>query len=144
MIMDAELKFSDAQAVTAAAASTNIVDLGAVRNIGDGEELFIVVQVHTTLGDGGSNTSTTVALQGDSSDSFSPDGTVDIASFPQAAAAGTVRIYRLSPGAAPLQYRYIRLYYTPNGANLTSGKFDAFITKNVDRFVAYADNVTIS
>ena len=42
MYVDAQLLFSDAQAVTAAAASTNSIDLGAVRDIGTGEELYVV------------------------------------------------------------------------------------------------------
>lgn len=45
MILDAELQFSDAQALTATAVSTNIVDLGADRNIGKGEPVAVVVSV---------------------------------------------------------------------------------------------------
>lgn len=144
MYVDGQLLFSDAQAVTAAAGSTNTIDLGAVRDIGTGEDLYIVVSVQTTLADGGSNTGTTVALEGDSTDTFSPDGTADLFTFAQAAAAGTVKIAKLSPGSAPLQYRYIRLKYTPAGADLTGGKFDAFITNNVDKYTSYADAITIS
>jgi hypothetical protein len=144
MILDAQLQFSDAQAVTAAAGSTNTIDLGAVRDIGTGEDLYIVVSVQTTLTDGGSNTGTTVALEGDSTTTFTPDGTQDLFSFDQAAAAGTVKIAKLDPGAAPLQYQYIRLKYTPSGANLTGGAFDAFLTNNIERYVKYADGFTIS
>ena len=144
MLVDALLQFSDAQAVTAAAGSTNTIDSSVARDLGTGEDLYIVVSVQTALTDGGSNTGTTVALEGDSTDSFSPDATEDLFTFDQAAAAGTVKIKKLSPGMAPLAYRYLRLKYTPAGANLTGGKFDAFITMNIDKYVAYADNVTIS
>ncbi len=143
-MQDAALCFSNAQAVTAAAGSTDYVDLGSVRDIGTGESLYIVVSVDVALTDGGSNTSTVVALEGDSTTSFSPDGTQDLFSFAQAAAAGTVKIAKLDPGAAPLQYRYIRLKYTPAGADLTGGKFSAYITKDISKWTAYADNITIS
>lgn len=144
MILDAQLQFSDAQAVTAAAGSTNTIDLGAVRDIGTGQDLYIVVSVATTLTDGGSNTGTSVALEGDSTTTFTPDATQTLFSFPQAAEAGTVRYAKLDPGSAPLQYRYIRLYYTPSGANLTGGAFDAFLTNNIEKYVSYADGFKIS
>lgn len=144
MLIDNQNMFSNAQAVTAAAGSTNTIDLGAVRNLGVGEALYIVCQVSTLLADAGSNTGTTVALEGDSTESFTPDGTVDLFTFAQAAAAGTTKIARLSPGIAPLSYRYIRLKFTPAGANLTAGAFSAWITNNIDAWQAYAKNYTIS
>ena len=45
MFLDAELQFSAAQALTATAVSTNIVDLGVDRNIGKGEPMGVVVTV---------------------------------------------------------------------------------------------------
>jgi hypothetical protein len=144
MYCDKLLQFSAAQAVTAAAASTNYVDLGAVRDIGTGEDLYVVVVAKTALTDGGSNTGTNVILYGDSSTTFTPDGQVTLFSFAQAAAAGTVKYAKLSPGSAPLQYRYVELYYDPQGASLTGGTFDAYITTDISKFTAYADGVTIS
>lgn len=145
MILDAQLEFSNAQAITAAAASTNYVDLGlASREIGLGQDLYVVVSVHTILADGGSNTGTDIKLYGDSTTTFSPDATKTLFSFAQAAAAGTVKIAKLSPGDGPLAYRYIELYYDPQGANLTGGKFDAYLTMDIQKYVAHADNITIS
>lgn len=144
MIIDAQNRFSNAQAVTAAAGSTDTIDLTAVRDIGTGQDLYVVCVVTTALTDGGSNTGTTVALEGDSTTTFSPDGTQDLFTFAQAAAAGTTKIARLSPGMSPLQFQYIRLKYTPAGANLTGGAFTAFLTTNVDAYKAYADAISIA
>ncbi len=144
MYVDSQLRFSNAQAVTSAAGSTHTVDLGAVRDIGTGEPLYLVVQVATALTDGGSNTGTVVALEGDSSTSFTPDGTVDCFTFAQAAAAGVTKIMRLSPGSAPLQYQYIRVKYSPAGASLTGGAFTAFLTHDVQAYVSYADGINIA
>ena len=145
MILDFEQVFSDEQAVTSAAGSTHTLDMGvAGRDIGTGDNLYVVVQVHTALTDGGSNTSTAVALEGDSTTSFSPDGTRTLFSFPQAAAAGTVRIARLQPGGDPEQYQYLRLKYTPAGADLTGGKFNAFLVHDIQKYTSFADNITIS
>ena len=46
MFLDAYLQFSDSQALTATALSTNVVDLGAAdRNIGKGEPLGVLISV---------------------------------------------------------------------------------------------------
>lgn len=145
MILDAELQFSDAQAVTSAAGSTNTIDLKlASRDIGTGTDLYIVVAVVTTLTDAGSNAGTVVALEGDSTTTFSPDATRDLFTFAQGATAGTVKYARLQPGGGPEQYQYIRLKYTPTTANLTGGAFDAYLTTNIQKWQTFADNITIS
>lgn len=43
MMLDAQQLFSDAQALTATAVSTNIIDLGADRDIGRGEPMAVVL-----------------------------------------------------------------------------------------------------
>lgn len=145
MYVDSQLLFSTAQAVTATAASTNSVDLGAVRDIGTGEPLYVVSIVTTAMTDAGSDSTLIVSLEGDSTTTFTPDGTDTLFTFPAVSAVGTTRIARLDPAMAALQYRYIQLKYTPGaGGNLTTGSFTSFITNNVDRYVSYADAITIS
>ena len=53
MYQDALLTFSSAQAVTATAASTSHVDLGQVRNIGVGENLYVVCVCTVAMTDAG-------------------------------------------------------------------------------------------
>lgn len=144
MYVDAQLLFSDAQAVTAAAGSTNTIDLSQVRDIGTGRDLYVVCLVDTTLTDGGSNTGTDIVLQGDSTTTFTPDGTQTLFSFADGAVAGTVKYAKLDPGSAALQYQYIRLLFDPQGADLTGGAFTAFITTDIQKWTAYNDNITIS
>lgn len=144
MYVDSLLQFSDAQAVTAAAASDSVVDLGAVRDIGTGEDLYLVCVCDVAMTDSSSDSTLVVAIEGDSTDTFTPDGTQDMFTFAALSAIGTVKIAKLSPGSAPLQYRYIRLKYTPANGNLSAGSFTAFLTNNVQKFVAYADNIQVS
>lgn len=143
MIHDAQLLFSDAQAVTAAAASTNIVDLGVARNLGVGENLFVVLTVDVAFTDSGSDSTLTVALQGDSTTSFTPDGTQTLFTVAAIEAAGAVYIARIAPGG-PSNYRYIRLYYTPNNGDLSAGSVTAFITHDVQAYTSYAKGYTVS
>jgi hypothetical protein len=144
MILDKQLTFSDAQAITAAAGSDNTIDLGEARDIGTGKPLYVVVVVDTAFTDASSNSTLTVALEGDSTESFTPDGTQDLFTFSALSAAGTVKYAALDPGAAPLQYRYIRLKYTPNNGDLTTGAVSAYLVEDVQQFVAYANNYTIT
>ena len=55
MILDAQLQFSDSQAVTADAVGTNVIDLSQARDIGTGEPLAVVfiveVAADQTTGD---------------------------------------------------------------------------------------------
>lgn len=143
MILDAQNLFSDAQAVTAAAGSTNIIDLGSARNIGVGENLYVFVTVDTTFADTGSNTTLTVALEGDSTDTFTPDGTQQLFIIPALAAAGSKYFARISPDFAS-NYRYIRLYYTPNNGDLSAGAVTAGICHDVDKSTIYPKGYTIS
>lgn len=144
MILDGQNLFSDAQAVTAAAGSTNTLDLGAVRDIGTGENLYVFVSVDVALTDAGSDSTVTVALEGDSTSTITPDGTQDLFIIPALSAAGSVFYYRLNPGSAPLQFQYIRLLYTPNNGNLTTGTFTAGIVHDIDKFKAYASGYRVS
>lgn len=143
MIMDAELLFSDAQAITAAAASTNYLDLGAARNIGVGEELFIVVTVDTAFTDSGSDSTLTVALEGDSTTTFTPDASQTLFTIPALAAAGSVYAAKINPDFAG-NYRYLQLKYTPNNGNLTTGAVTASVVKNVQKYTSYAKGYTVA
>jgi hypothetical protein len=142
--VDAQLLFSDEQAVTSAAASTNSINLGAVRDIGTGEDLYVVCVVDVAMADDGSNSTLAVALEGDSTTTFSPDGTQTLFTFAATSAAGTVKYAKLDPDSAPLQYQYIQLKYTPANGDLSAGKFTAFLTNNIDKYTAFADGFTIS
>lgn len=144
MFLDSQLLFSDAQAVTAAAASTNSVDLGAVRDIGTGEPLYVVVTVDVALTDAGSDSTLTVSIEGDSTSTFTPDGTDTLFTIPALSAAGAVFYARLNPGMNALNFRFIQLRYTPNNGNLTTGTFTSAIVHNIQKYVSYADAITIS
>lgn len=54
MILDAQTRFSDSQAVTASAVGTNVYDMGVARSIGNGEPMSVVwsVIVAADVGDG--------------------------------------------------------------------------------------------
>lgn len=144
MRLDAQNLFSDAQAVTATAASTNIIDLtDTERRIGTGKTLYIVIGVDVAMTDAGSDSTVQVELQSDSVEAFSSaTNRQDLGTFAATSAAGTRLIAVIAPEI--LTERFIRLNYTVANGNLTTGSFTAFITTEIDAFTAYPDGFTIS
>ncbi len=142
MLIDRQNQFSDGQSVTATAASTDLIDLGAVRNIGVGEDLHIVFLVTTTFV--GAAGTITPSLQTDDNASFSSAATVrTYDTIPTLTAAGTYRFYKLEPfTAAGVYERYIRVMYTVAGTLSTSG-ISGFLTHDIQAFRAYAVGYTV-
>ena len=142
MISDALLQFSNSQGITGAAASDSYVDLGAARDIGTGEDLFVVSVVTVAFTDASSDSTLSVDLYADSSTSFTPDGSQRLFTIPALAAIGATFYAKISPGQT--DYRYLELYYTPNNGNLSTGSLTSFVTKDISKFKAYAKGYTIS
>lgn len=145
MYLDAHLKFSDAQAITAEAYSTNVYDIADVdRDLGTGTSLYLVVVVDVAFTDSGSNSTLTCALAYDSSATMAGSPTVfqTIGSLGALSAIGTKLIAKLQPFTIP--ERYIAMKYTPVNGDLSAGSVTAFLTRNVSKYINYNDNVTIS
>lgn len=117
MYADALLQFSAAQAVGAAVGiSTNAVDLGTARDIGEGaSELLARVQVNTTFTGLTALTMEVIA----SSDAASTTNVVVIGSsgaVPVASlVAGARFAIELNPLIASKGQRYVAIRYTPTG-----------------------------
>lgn len=127
MILDKENLFSEDQAVTVTAASSNVIDLQGA-NGGDmspGEPLEILAQVTAAFTAGGSAT-LTVALQSDDAEGF---GTVVThLTTPAIAVADLVEGYRLPFSMIPEGLgRYVRLNYTVATGPMTAGTIMAGI-----------------
>ena len=122
-MLDNELMFSENQAITATAASTNSIDLGAKREIAFGNPvpiLAVVKEAFNTL------TSLTISVETDSASTFANAVTL---------ASTTVLLANLTKGAMiPLSYMpagnkgYVRLKYTVTGSNPSTGKISAYLT----------------
>ena len=124
-LLDKNLLLSNAQAVTSSAASTDTIDLGAARDIGPGEQLFLDVFVPEGVTASGSAT-VAISLEADDNDSFSSAVTVfsSGAIGKAALSQGTVLSFPIPRGTE----RYLRAYYTVATGPLTAGKFTAGIS----------------
>lgn len=135
MIVDNTLVLSDSQAITATAASTNQIDLGAAgttylggtvrRDVGDGTEIPILVEVTQAFNN---LTSLTVSMEVDDDVAFGSPTVV--ASGPAILLASLTLGAQINwPARIPVgvNERYLRLKYTVAGTAPTLGKVFASI-----------------
>ena len=133
MLFDKQSMFSDAQAITASAASENIIDLGApgtpqhaaaaiTQDLGRGRPIPIIVQVTETFA---TLTSLTVTVQKDTVEGFgSPEAVLLTPAIP---VASLVAGFQFPILYLPhnLDQRFVRLNYAVAGSNATAGKVTA-------------------
>ena len=143
MYVDAQLLFDEGAAHLTTGASTNIADFRIPRNMGVGEELYLVVIVTEAFTDAGSDSTMAVAIETDDNEGFASATVAQtVGTFGALSAVGSRLVARLQPDA--INERYMRLGYTVANGDLTTGKFSAFITNTIDAYTSYADNITIS
>jgi hypothetical protein len=160
MYIDTNLEFSDAQAVTATAISTNVYDTLSVAagagstgiggntlvDLGQAADLYLVVLTQTTCTDSGSDATLTITLESDSTANLATSATVHFSTgaiaFADFATAGTRLITVKLPHG---QYeRYLGLRYTVASGPLTAGAFDAFLTNDgAGVYRPYATNFVV-
>lgn len=143
MLLDSQLLFSEAQAVTAAANSTNYIDLTVARDIAVGWPLKVFVAVTVAMTDGSSNSTLSVSAYYDTTTTFTPDASQLLLIVPAVSAAGALFEATLDPHLSTL-YRYMTINFTPNNGDLSTGSFTVGIVLDAQRNYAYADGITIS
>jgi len=130
MILDAHLKLSDSQIVTVTAPSANIIDQGSKADA-LGSELWLITQVREAALAAGA---ATVNFQIQSADD-SGFGTNLTTHFD----SGAIGKAALTLNSEPVKVRlpiglrkFVRVNYVIGTGPLTAGKFDAFITPDVN------------
>lgn len=155
MYIDSQELFSDAQAVTSTAISSNVLDLnpsaaglaGNVQDIGVGHDAtYLVVETVTTATDTGSDATLTVTLESDSTANLATAPVVHYSSgalaFAAFATAGTILVQIPLPLGD--YKRYLGIRYTVASGPLTAGAFTAFLTSDVQRYKYYASGFSVS
>ncbi|MXE22797.1 hypothetical protein FQZ41_06015 [Escherichia coli] len=137
MITDKLLMFSEAQAVTNTAASTDVIDLGPIdgsrRDIGVGYPLEFWVLVNEAATASGE---ATVNIQLQTSENNSSWTTIyDSGALAKTALAAGKRVVSAKVPAGV--QRYLRVNYSVATGQLTAGKFTAGISLDVDANTPY-------
>lgn len=113
MYIDAQNLFSSSQALTATAASTNVIDLGFDGNLGVGEPMAVVVSLETAADDGDADETYSVALEADDNSGFSSAAVIATKTITRGDAAGTKIVIGVPADASAEQF--LRLNYTLGG-----------------------------
>jgi len=148
MILDERLEFADATALDTTGAATklvgDVIDLGAAsRDIGQGEPLYLCIQVDTAVTSAGDAT-VAFELASDAQAAIAVDGSAT--SHFKTAAIGKANLvtgYRAVMVALPsgTYERYLGILATVGTAALTAGKVNAFLTKDPNGWKAYPDGI---
>lgn len=126
MLLDQQAIFSSAQAITATAVSTNVIDTGSSRDVGKYGQIPMLIQVVEAFN---TLTSLTVTVQTDDNSAFSSATDVLTMVIPL---ASLVVGYKSPVIVLPMKMeRYIRLNYTVTGTAPTTGKVTAGIVGGV-------------
>lgn len=122
MLLDNRLMFSDGQALTATAVSTNVINLRSVttasavnanpREVGAGEQIYWVTSLDVAADGTSADETYTATLQTDDNEAFSSATTVDVITIVRGSAAGT-RYIRSLPSNGIEQF--LRVNYTLGG-----------------------------
>lgn len=149
MYVDKQAEFSDAQAVTATAVGTNVMDLvsnssgkNPIRDIGTGQDVYLVVSTTTQPTAAGAAT-VTVTLESDDNPALSSPTihfTSKAFSLAEMAPGNGLVAIKLPAGNYE---RYLGVRYTVGTGPLTAGNFDAFLTTDVASWRAYDRNYTV-
>jgi Tfp pilus assembly protein FimT len=151
MILDTQEVFSDAQAVTATAISSNVLDLNpvagpnAIQDVGNGEPTWLVVSTQTAATDSGSDATLTVTLESDTDPALATTPVVHYSSGALAFATFSpvnTRFVAIRLPSANYQ-RYLGVRFTVASGPLTAGKFDAFLTHDINATKAYASGFSV-
>ncbi len=142
MILSDQDIFSNAQAITATAASANAIDLKATgiiygasgamaRDVGKGSKIPLLVQVVETFVSGATDGTLNIAVELDSTEIFTPDKTINLGTFLEADLVPGFQIpFDVLPNGLSLQF--MRLKYTVGGSgDFTGGKLTAGIVAGV-------------
>ena len=145
MLMDASNQFSAAQAITATAASTNVVDLGISRDISDGatDNLYLLCEVIAAFTAGGAATLQVQVQTAPDNGSGLPGSYTTLFQSDTLAVAALVAGLRILPGAllGPTQ-RFVRLNYVVATGPMTAGTLTAALVPALDVQPTYARGYT--
>ena len=133
MMTDALLTLSSAQAVTASAVSTNTIDLGTNRDLGQGEDLYFSFGVDEAATAAGAATVTFQIISSAAANLGSPTVLASSDAIPKTDLTLARKPIVLCLNSAvllaqPIGQRYLGVQYVVATGPLTAGKFTSMVT----------------
>lgn len=146
MILDKRIEFADAVALNLGVAGSyqigDVYDLGVARDVGNGGDLYLIVNVQTTATSGGAATLQMNLITANNPALTAPTVILSSPVFALASlvTGATVWIIRL-PVEVVLYQRYIGIQQVTGVAAFTAGKIDAFAVLDASKWKALADAI---
>lgn len=147
MIMDQRNEFADATALSTAATGLalvgNQIDIGAaVRDVGNGEPVYLVINVDTAITSAGAAT-VEFWLVSDAQAAIAVDGSATVhaktAAIPKATLVAGYQVVITLPPHLPAYEQFLGILQNVGTAALTAGKINAFLTMDSALYRAYND-----
>lgn len=153
MIMDERLEFCDAVSVAAGAGTAligDVIDLGAAhRDIGQGQDVYLVITTDTEIITGGSAGTIKFQLASDSTADLATSATIHIdtgtfvtddanANDSQMNAGGIICCIQV-PSEGKVYEQYLGILCVIGTTTVTAGKVNAFLTLDPTGWQAYAE-----
>lgn len=146
MILDERSEFCDATALSTAATGValvgDVIDLVKARDIGQGNPLYLVIQVDTAVTSAGSAT-VEFQLASDAQAAIAVDGSATVhaksGAIPKATLVAGYQLVIPLPWEDPAYERYVGILQNVGTAALTAGKINAFLTMVPSKWKAYPD-----
>lgn len=141
MILDERTEFCDATALNTGAAGTYLIgdqiDLTTARDMGDGQPLYLVLQVTTSVDSAADGASVEFKLASDAAAAIATDGSATVhlstgAIAEATLAAGYQMVYAL-PLEGSAYERYVGILQVTSGEAVTAGAVNAFLTLDPPR-----------
>lgn len=146
MILDKRNEFCSATALNTGAPGTYLIGdqiaLGVARDVGIGEELYLVITVDTQPTSAGAATAQ-FTLASDNTASIATNGTASVHFQTKAftiaeMTAGAVLAAVALPAEGVAYKRFLGILQTTGTAAFTGGKINAFLTHDVAKWKSYA------
>lgn len=145
MILDSQNLFSNAQAITVTANSTNVIDLGVKRDLGRGGNIEFGVIVNTAFTAGGAGTLTVALVAADSADlATNPTVLMQTDAIGKANLTAGVQLLRTDvPISRTLPQRYLGVVYTVATGPMTAGSVTAGLWLDQQAAHAYPSGLNV-
>lgn len=148
MILDERNEFCDATALgtggTGRALVGDVIDLGGTsQDIGNGETVYLVIQVDTAVTSAGAAT-VSFELASDAAAAIATDGSASVhfasAAIPKATLVAGYQVCMVALPSGTYE-RYVGILQNVGTAALTAGKINAFLTKDPHGWSALPDGL---
>ena len=143
MIMDSLLEFADSQSIAATAStilSTNVVNLQEARDMGNGQPLYLVIQIDTAVV--GSSSTINFRLRSDSTAAIhatTSTSHIETGAIAEAVLVAGYQVVIPLPIEGNAYEQYIGVQAIIGTATTSAGAYSAFLTLDPIGWKSYAD-----